>query len=102
MWPIISRDAALLDRGHDAPRGRRIMRERLFEQDGLAGLRRGDRRFLVQPVRQADADRVEFGQRQQRVEVVESLARRLPATTAATRAGSRSQTPTSSADRCSA
>ena len=81
MWPIISRTpfsstAATMRRAVAA-----FMGKRLFEKDGLARLGRCDRRVLMQPVRQADADRIEFGQRQQRMEIVKGpraggLARR--------------------------
>ena len=52
--------AVLLHRRHDAARGGAVMGERLFEKDRLAGLGRGDRRFFMKPIRQADADGIEF------------------------------------------
>jgi hypothetical protein len=65
--------AALLNRRHDVAGGCARMGERLFEKDRLAGLGRGNRRFLMKPIRQADADGVEFGQRQQRAQIIEAL-----------------------------
>ena len=49
------------------------MREGFFEQDGLAGLRRGDGRFPMKPVGQADADRIQAGEGEECVKVAEGL-----------------------------
>ena len=62
-------DAVALDRLDDAPRRCGVMRERLFEQDRLAGLGGGDGRLFMQAVRQADAHRLEPWQREQRAKV---------------------------------
>ena len=51
-------DAVALDRLDDAPRRGGVVRERLLQQDRLAGLGGGDCGLLMQPVRQADAHRL--------------------------------------------
>src|SRR5262249_54566461 len=64
--------AALFDGRDDAPCGLALVGEGLFEQDGLAGFGRSNGCALVETIRQADADSIEVGQRQQLAEILEA------------------------------
>ena len=72
MWPTISRTSLRSTASHDAPCRRSSVRERLLQKNCLARFGGCNRSLLMQPIRQADADRLKSGQSKERAIVGEA------------------------------